>query len=238
MLRTRDLGEADRLVTLFTRERGKVNGVARGARRAASRLAGSLQPLSHIRCQLARARTLDIITQVELIESFPSVRGDLTLVTYANHFLELVDVVAPEREAGDLFPLLLGGLHLLAAGVDPGLVSRAFELRLLAGAGFGPALRDCARCGRPVGERGDLSFSPGEGGVLCGECDGGALLRRSVLAALMYLQEADLRQIGRLAVDERDRGEMEGLLRAHLTYHLDRPLRSLAFLDTLRRGER
>lgn len=232
----RDLGEADRLVTLFSGERGKLRAVARGARRSPSRLAGALQPLAHLRCQLAQARTLDIITQVELVDSFPPVRQDLTLVTYGHHFLELVDVVASEREASDLFPLLLSHLHLLAGGIDSELVSRAFELRLLAAAGFGPSLHDCARCGRPVGEGEEFGFNAAAGGVLCPACAGGTRLRPGVRGSLIYLAESDLRQLGRLRAGERDRAEMESMLRALLAYHLDRPLRSLAFLDTLRGG--
>jgi len=238
VLRVGELGEADRLVTLCGREGGKVRAVARGARRPRSRLAGALQPLSHVRCLLAHTRSLDIITQVELVDSFPSVRQDLTRLTYAEHFLELVDTVAREEETeSGLFALLLSGLHLLASGFDPELASRAFELRLLAVAGFELALRNCASCGS-VPASPEPRFSPAHGGVLCPSCSTGGAVAVSpgVLGAMLYLKEATPRHLGRLVICERDRREMEGLLRACLVYHLDRPLRALKFLDTLRRA--
>ncbi|HCC32872.1 MAG TPA: DNA repair protein RecO [Clostridiales bacterium] len=240
VLRCRDLGETDRLVTLYSREHGKQQAVARGVRRAASRRAGSLQPFAHLRCLVARGRTLDVIAQVELLNSFAKLRDDLTLLTWAGHILELVDAAAGEGDRGASFPLLLAALHLLAGGADPELTARAFELRHLSAAGLEPELTICCRCGGPLGDQGELRFNPAEGGAICAACgktSGDRLLRRGILATMLYLKDADLRQVDRLVVSARDRAELEALLRAYLEFHLDRPLRSLAFLDTLREQE-
>lgn len=225
---------------MFSKEHGKKQAVARGVRRTASRRAGSLQPFAHLRCFVARGRQFDVIAQVELINSFAGLREDLTVLTWANHVLELVDATAREGDRGSSFPLLLAALHLLVGGADPELTGRAFELRHLSAAGFEPELRICCRCGGPLGDHGDLRFSPAEGGVICVSCGkaaGSRPLRRGVLAAMLYLKDADLRLVGRLVVPDRDRAEMEALLRAYLEFHLDRSLHSLAFLDTLRRRE-
>jgi DNA repair protein RecO (recombination protein O) len=227
-------------VTLFSQERGKQQAVARGVRRATSHRAGSLQPFAHFRCLMARGRQLDVIGQVELLNSFAGLREDLTRLTWAGHILELVDATAREGDRGASFPLLLAALHLLAGGADPELTARAFELRYLSAAGFGPELTICCRCGGQLGDQGDLRFSPAEGGVTCAACaktGGGRPLNRGALAVMLYLKDSDLRQMSRLVVSARDRAELEVLLRAYLEFHLDRPLRSLAFLDTLRKPE-
>ncbi len=225
-------------MTLFSKEDGKKQAVARGVRRTSSRRAGALQPFAHLRCLVARGRQLDVIGQVELLNSFARLREDLTVLTWASHVLEVVDATARDGEQGGSFPLLLATLHLLIEGGDPELTVRAFELRHLSAAGFEPELSVCCRCGGPLGDHGELRFNPAEGGAICATCGrtvGGAPLRRGVLAAMLYLKDADIRQVGRLFASNRDRAELEALLRVYLEFHLDRPLRSLTFLDTLRK---
>src|SRR5438477_9274575 len=114
VLRQRKLGEADKIVTLFCANKGKVDAVAKGVRRTRSRLAGHLEPLTHGSYLVAQGRELDIITQAETVDGFPGLRGDLERVSRGLYCAELVDRMLPDRsEANPAFRLLLATLTRL-----------------------------------------------------------------------------------------------------------------------------
>ena len=172
MLRARPLGEADRVYTLLTRERGKVDAVAKGARRPRSALGGRLQPLAEVRVALHKGRSLDVITEVRTIRSYWNglVRPD-ALAT-ASLFAETVDMFCePDLALPEIYALLAGAIGAVAASDAPaGLVPR-FQLRLLHALGLAPADDACVRCGQGFDERGahlDLEA----GGLGCERCYG------------------------------------------------------------------
>src|SRR5258708_2535009 len=111
-----DLGEHDRVLTLFTRELGKLSAIAKGVRRATSRLSGATELFTSSRMLLATARTFDIVTQCEIQNAFVSLRSDLQRVTRATYLCELLDKLTGERDetsSEGLFDLTVGGLMLL-----------------------------------------------------------------------------------------------------------------------------
>ncbi len=117
VLRQQALGEADRIVTLFTREYGKLRAAAKGIRRPASRLGGRLEPFTHARLLLARGRTLDVIAQAEIVEAFAGVRADLIRSAYAAYVAELVDRGLADRDPHqEVFALTLAGGAFPASG--------------------------------------------------------------------------------------------------------------------------
>ena len=151
VLRTIKLGEADRIVTLFTRGHGKVRGVAKGVRKTASRFGARLEPTSHVACQCYRGRELDIVTQVETIDAHRRLREHYGCLTHAVSMLEAVDQVALEREPNPaLYRMLVRALRTLADQRSP-VVSTAFFWKLLALEGFQPLVDTCARCGDDTG---------------------------------------------------------------------------------------
>jgi DNA repair protein RecO (recombination protein O) len=172
VLRARPLGEADRVYTLLTRERGKVDAVAKGARRPRSALGGRLEPLAEVRVALHRGRSLDIITEARTITSYWNglVRPD-ALAT-ASLFAETVDMFCePDLALPEIYALLAGAIGAVAASASPaGLVPR-FQLRLLHALGLAPADDACVRCGLGFDEHGahlDLEA----GGLGCARCYG------------------------------------------------------------------
>ena len=172
VLRARPLGEADRVYTLLTRERGKVDAVAKGARRPRSALGGRLEPLAEVRVALHRGRSLDIITEARTIMSYWNglVRPD-ALAT-ASLFAETVDMFCePDLALPEIYALLAGAIGAVAASASPaGLVPR-FQLRLLHALGLAPADDACVRCGLGFDEHGahlDLEA----GGLGCARCYG------------------------------------------------------------------
>jgi DNA repair protein RecO (recombination protein O) len=169
VLRRRDIGETDRVVTVFTAEHGRKRFVAKGSRRPGSKLAGHLEPYSATRLLIARARTLDIVSQAELIEPFAPLRGSEQGIATAAYLAELVDTLLPEdQEQEAVYELLFAGLRLLAEGRDALLVTHVFEMGLLRLLGYRPELHDCIVCRTPL-EQEVNGFSP-DGGVVCRRC--------------------------------------------------------------------
>ena len=172
VLRTHKLGEADRIITLLTRQHGRVRAVAKGVRRTTSRFGSRLEPFTHVDLQLAEGRNLDVITQAETIDAVrrPASALDYDRYTAGTVMLETADrLVAEEKEPSvQQFLLLVGGLRAMAAGERaPGQVLDSYLLRSLAVAGYAPSFEHCARCGDAGPHR---WFNPSMGGVLCATC--------------------------------------------------------------------
>ncbi len=222
VLRTIRLGEADRIVTFATLEHGKVRAVAKGIRKTKSRLAGRLEPLTHVSMMCWRGRELDIVNQVEAIEHFKAIRGDLDRVPTALTMLEVVDHLALERQPmAELFRMLLGALRSLEERPSPALLG-AFLWKLLALEGVGPSLEQCARCWSTVEL---VAFDAGEGGFLCRSCRRGQAVGPETVSLIRQILTGGLRGALELP-SSRTTAEAERLAMVATEYHLDRRVRS------------
>ena len=161
MLRHSDWGEADRMLTLFSLELGKVQAIAKGVRKSASRKAGHLEPFTRANLLLARGRDLMIVTQAESINAYLALKTDLLQTTYAAYIVELLDrFTYEEGENRELYRLLVDTLARLDASSEPEVAVHYYEIRLLDHIGFRPQLVTCVSCGQE---------DPGGGPVLlCG----------------------------------------------------------------------
>jgi DNA repair protein RecO (recombination protein O) len=239
IMRRHDLGETDRILTLYSRDHGKIRAVAKGIRKPTSRKAGHLELFMQTDVLVARGRSLDIITQAETIDAFRPVRGDLIRTTYAAHFVELLDAFTGEADASPpLYALLVSGLAWIGVTGDLRRAARTYELRLLGGAGYRPELFHCVNCGKDIKPE-DQFFSPSAGGVLCPSCGPSQAHTRPIslraLKVLRYLQTRSFEVIERLNLSREVHVEVERLLHWTLTYHLERRLKSADFLRRLRR---
>ncbi|WP_182523707.1 DNA repair protein RecO [Nocardioides dongkuii] len=232
VLRTHKLGEADRIITLLTRHHGRVRAVAKGVRRTSSRFGSRLEPFTHVDLQLAEGRNLDTITQAETLSLFHAGLGlDYDRYTAGTVMLETAErLVSEEKEpALQQFLLLVGGLRVLASGErGPGQVLDSYLLRSLAVAGYAPSFAHCARCGLEGRHR---WFNPSMGGVLCSTCrvPGSASPAPETLALLGALLAGDWPEVE--AAEPRHLKEAGGLVAAYLAWHLERGLRSLAYVE-------
>jgi DNA repair protein RecO (recombination protein O) len=232
VLRTHKLGEADRIITLLTRHHGRVRAVAKGVRRTTSRWGSRLEPFTHVDLQLAEGRNLDTITQAETLTPFSGEIGlDYDRYTAGTVMLETADrLVSEEREPSlQQFLLLVGGLRVMAAGErGPSQVLDSYLLRSLAVAGYAPSFEHCARCGLEGPHR---WFSPASGGVLCATCrvPGAANPARETIAVLGALLAGDWPVVE--AAEPRHLKEASGVVAAYLAWHLERGLRSFAYLE-------
>ncbi len=187
VLRTRNYREADKLVTLLCREEGKITAVARGVRKIKSKHKGLVEPLTLGYFLLYGGKSLDILTQGEIVKSFTRLRADLVLLSYAQYFCEVCEAALPEREpAAEVFDLLLAALQQLEEDKNPYRVARCFELNLLEVLGYRPVFEYCSSCGI---ERGPFKFDPPQGGLVCPDCAGTSSFNVSggAVAIMKYL---------------------------------------------------
>ncbi len=234
VLRRQDLGEADRLLTIFTPDHGKLRVVAKGVRRLRSRKAGHLEPLTRARLILARGRNLDVITQAEAVELFPTLRGDLERLGQAFYTVELLDrFTVEEGETQRLYDLLLNTLGRLAEGDDGSVVVRYFELRLLELVGYRPELFRCLGCGKELQPQ-DQFFSIAMGGILCPTCGVGRKhahpISLAALKVLRYYQRNAYAVAGVAKIRSEVHAELDKLLESYLTYLLEKRLHTPDFL--------
>jgi DNA repair protein RecO (recombination protein O) len=168
-----DYGEADRIMTLFTPTHGKLKAIAKGVRRPTSRLGGSLEPLAELRVALARGRTFDVVTQVEVSHAWLRLRDSLESAATAWYLAEMADRALEERhEADGLYALLRRSYELLDAGMDAGRVARWYEMHLADEMGVRPEVDRCVECDRMLEPDEEFRWVPPLGGVLCARCPG------------------------------------------------------------------
>ena len=239
VLRHRKLGEADKILTLFTPNQGKLDAVAKGVRRPASKLAGHVEPLIYSTFLLAQGRELDIVTQAETVEPLTPLREDLERVGRALYAAELIDRFTPERqESRSLFRLFLETLRRLATrdALDP--VLRYFEVQLLDELGYRPQLDECVGC-RATLQPTTNFWSAASGGVLCPACASqeppAQELSLGALKVLRLLQRSSFAEAERVRVRGALAQELERHLREYVRYVLERDVRSIAFVDAVRR---
>jgi DNA repair protein RecO (recombination protein O) len=227
VVRHSDWGEADRLLTLYTREQGMVRALAKGARKITSRKAGHLQPFTHVTVQLAKGRDLLIVTQAE------------TKTGYAAYVVELLYRFSYEEEGGNptLFNLLVETLDRIEKEENAWLSIRYYEMRFLDAVGFRPQLFECVNCGREIVAE-DQFFSFTAGGAICPRCGQGLpnLMKISVeaLKYLRHFQRSSYREAARAHPSFEVQKEAEILMQGYFTYLLERELNTPGFIKRVR----
>ncbi len=235
VLRHADWGEADRIITLYTREQGKLRALAKGARKMRSRKAGHLEPFTHITAQLAAAHDMPIITQVETVDAYLPMRDDLVRTGYAAYCAELLDrfTYAEEGTNPAIFQTLTDTLSRISGEADSWVAVRYYEMRLLDFLGFRPQLFHCANCEREI-QAEDQYFSFASGGVICPRCGMGlpnlSAVSVDVLKHLRHFQRSNYPVAARANPAESTRRALEALMQGYLQYLLERGLNTPDFL--------
>lgn len=237
MLRRSDAGEADRIVTFYTRQYGKTRALAKAVRRPRSKLAGFVEPFTHSSLQFARGRNMDVLTQGETLHAFVPLKSDLELSSRAFYLTELVGRFTMEHvENQPLFDLLLATLEQLCQAPDAGMLLRYFEANLLRHSGYSADFYRCLGCNAPLKPANNY-FSASGGGVLCPACLGAESLACPVtvdaIKVLRLLQGADYATAARVRIRPQLMSELEQLLRRHLEYLLERRVNAAAWLEKL-----
>jgi DNA repair protein RecO (recombination protein O) len=232
VLRTHKLGEADRIITMLTKDRGKVRAVAKGVRRTRSKFGARLEPFSHVDLLLHEGRSLDVVTQAESIDAFGQYLAlDYGRWTAGQTMLETVDRLTGDQspDVGEHYVLLVAALRTLTQGSHhPALVLDAYLLRSLSLSGYEPTLDSCVVCGE-VGSQ--PFFHVPSGGTVCAQHrpPGSVAPRAEALAVMVALLAGDWQ-----VADDSDastRRDVAGMVAAYAQWHLERDLRSLPLVD-------
>jgi DNA repair protein RecO (recombination protein O) len=239
VLRRIDFGEADRLLTLYSRDYGKFKALAKGARKPQTRKTGHVELFMRTAFMFARGKSIDIITQAEMVEAYPALREDLVRTTYAAYSAELLDSMTAEADRDvRKYTLLADALGWIAESDNLRLAARYYELRLLSLAGYQPQLFHCVSCTEKIIEQ-DQFFSADLGGILCPDCRERDRRAQPITAAavklLRYLQTHDWDTVHVLRLRGKLHQELERIMHYYLRYVLEHNLRSIEFLYRLRR---
>ena len=231
VLRTHKLAEADRIITLLTRQHGIVRAVAKGVRRTSSRFGSRLEPFTHVDLQLAVGRNLDVITQAETLAPYGNtISADYDRYTAASVMLETAErLVSEERQPSvQQYLLLVGALRAMTSGEHRANdVLDSFLLRSLAVAGYAPSFSACANCGLEGPHR---AFSPAAGGSLCPAARSPGRRARPWRPSSCSVRCWPVTGPVVDAADQRHRREGRGLVSAYVSWHLERGLRSLPYV--------
>lgn len=239
VLRSRKYLEADCLLTILTKEKGKVAAIAKGVRKSNSKLRGGVQVFTHNDMLIYQGRTLDTITQSQCLEAFTPLQENLNAVAAASYWSELIESLTPEgqRDLG-LFQLALAGYHLLCLSANE-VVLRGLEIKLLTYLGYKPCLDRCVECGSLLQDNQRISFSVRAGGVLCPLCakdEGQFNVHGFSLEAVQVWQQMirmELSKLGRLRVSAPGLAILDKVMEGFLLEQLDYPLKSRALLKTM-----
>ncbi len=169
ILKRSNLGEADRIVTVFSQEFGKIKFVAKGSRRINSKLAGSIEPFYFTSFIISKGKSLDILTSASIKDIPIKDEKNLKLIKTASFFSELVDKMWPERVPNtEIYTLLEEVFASLGKGEDDEIVRLYFESKFYQISGYFPETFVCVRCGHRSEE--NLHFSPSAGGIVDSGC--------------------------------------------------------------------
>jgi DNA repair protein RecO (recombination protein O) len=241
ILRRADFGEADRIITVFTPDRGKIRLLAKGVRKTTSRKAGHIELFMLTHLLVARGRTWDIISQAEIVQAYRQLREDLDKTSHAYYLAELIDRFLEEHDPNQpLFELLAITLARLEHLDDPFLVLRYFEVRLLNLTGFQPQLHFCVITQEPIEPVENNYFHIADGGVLKPEAGqlrpNAELLPLAVLKVLRFLQTEPWEKVAKLQLSPATRQHVERLMMGYITYTLERQLKSVDFMRKLQQN--
>ncbi len=228
VLASMKLGEADKLVTFFTEKKGRLKGVAQGARRMKSRFGAALEPFSHINLILFEkgGEKLSRVNQTDIIHSFQPLRENLETIRRASHMVHLIQKITPEEEPNrSMYQLLHEGLTFLERGLNPPLSSLLFTMKLIYYSGYQPRWDHCLKC-KGLFSQERTYFSAADGGTLCAKCADGSSLSISAgtLAFLKATQQINYKIAHRFKPTLTIYQEIETLFRNHLAHTTGIPL--------------
>jgi DNA repair protein RecO (recombination protein O) len=233
------LGEADRILTLYTPGLGKIQGVAKAVRNPRSKLSGHLEMLTFSQVTLARGKNIDTIIGSQTLNAYLALKNDLDLLSYALYTAEMVNqFTPPETEDPQIFELFSRTLEELPRATDRDLLLRHFDLHLLRRAGYRPELENCVLC-RDRLKPGINSFTPLAGGILCPSCQRistyyGYPLSWDGLEVMRFIQGGDWESVSVAPIDSGALLEVSRLMRSYMRHLLEKDIKSAIWLDDLK----
>ena len=238
VIRQTKYSESDKILTIFTKEKGKIQAIAKGSRRPKSHLMGSTEIFCYSEFLMYNGKNLYNINQGQIIDSFYSLREDIYKLSYATFILELIDSSILEEEANDiLFELLVKTLKILCDMKDDyKKLLFAFQIKYISFIGFKPQMKSCVNCGRDINEK--IKFDIIEGGIVCERCftnsSDQVSLNHDILNILKALMYSKLEELDDVIISNKQSVKIEEVLIRYITSHIEKKhFKSLEFLKHL-----
>ena len=239
VLKSMEYEEADKIVTIFTKDYGKVTAIAKGVRKTKSKFGSSLEILTHSIFLIYKGRNIDIVSQTEILESFFSTSKEVMKFAFAANCVEVVNKLTEEREINiGLFNLLKEVLHYLRESNDPKLLTLSFKWQTMSILGYRPSLDHCCRCNKRVEEQKDMHFNIKEGGLVCNNCI--AKDREGCIKVSLYFNKlvrkiliTPLSTISNATIPDERMKELEKITDLYIAYHSEKSFKTDRFLKNL-----
>ncbi|MFW6022758.1 MAG: DNA repair protein RecO [Halanaerobiaceae bacterium] len=245
VLKQFDLGESDKIITFYTKDYGKIRAVARGVRKSKSSISGVVLPFTYNYTTFYQGRSLDRINKIKNIFSFVKLREDLTKTAYASFMAELIEKVGLEGESNQaLFSLLLSSFHQMINSNDEDIkkIEISFKLRIIGIMGFKPELSNCIYCDKELIHTGRNIFDIEQGGLVCSECSNQIsqsayrfVITGESIKIMMKILSSGLKPLERLKISKNSYNQLDELTNKFIMYHLDLNLKSLVFLNMIKK---
>jgi len=238
IMRIKEFGESDLLVTFFTSDKGRLKGVANGGRKSRKRFANCLDLFCLAKLEYASKRTgeLYFLNSCKLVHAFPGLRSDFSSLSLASYMIELTEILFPQSVVDKgMFELLNRSFLVLDEGPGNNVIRIIFEARAMALGGYGINLDRCCICGRPYTGAGRAVFKRNRGGIAClnceqesGLCPGMGL---DAVEGLRQIQTEPLDKISGVKLTEEAIREIKPVLKLHIEYRVGQRLKSAKYLE-------
>lgn len=231
-------GEADKILTIFTKDYGKLQALAKGARRTNNRFLSSTQLFCYSNFIFFQGKSMIYVNTAELRESFYNLRKDLRDFTYASYIIELINAALEENQKEEKYFFLL--LHTLnhmtySKHLDLDLIKLAFQIKLMALSGYAPHLKNCVSCGGEIDH--SIKFSNENGGILCSKCFNedfyGKKITREGVDIISYILYNPLSALSKLEVNTSLLRQLNNIMEAYVCKYLEKSFHTLDFLEIM-----
>ena len=239
VLRHYELGEADKIIVLFSRDRGKIRAVANGVRKTKSTLAAAVEIFTHNKVVIYQGKSdLGRISQVEIKDNFSQLKNNVDKMAAASYVVELIaELTTEEQPEPTAFKLLVLTLNLLNNFSELELILRAFELKLLAQVGFRPHLKNCVKCGGELTEK--VKFNLSAGGVVCSQHSSrrDKAVSLGTIKFMKRLLELNYENLLQLKLTDYANQELTSIIPGYIENIIDKPLKTTSFLASIKNFE-
>lgn len=237
-MRVKEFGESDILVTFFTPDLGRLKGVAKGARRSRKRFVNCLDIFNLVNLEYSRKRKDDLylIHSGKLIDAYPGLRTDFSILLKASYMIELTEILSPwELPDPDMFEILKKSFHMLSEDIKSDLIPIIFEVMAMSHGGYSINLERCCVCGRTYTGEGTAAFKPDKGGIACMRCQPVTALNPKMSPETVnitrLMQSKSIMIFEQINISDEVMSEIRPVLKLHREYHLGRQIKTASYLE-------
>jgi DNA repair protein RecO (recombination protein O) len=238
IMRVKEFGESDILVTFFTPDLGRLKGVAKGARRSRKRFVNCLDIFNLVNLEYSRKRKDDLylIHSGKLIDAYPGLRTDFSILLKASYMIELTEILSPwELPDPDMFEILKKSFHMLSEDIKSDLIPIIFEVMAMSHGGYSINLERCCVCGRTYTGEGTAAFKPDKGGIACMRCQPVTALNPKMSPETVnitrLMQSKSIMIFEQINISDEVMSEIRPVLKLHREYHLGRQIKTASYLE-------